>query len=78
MKWFGASWGAPICDPAEHIETPDGEVCPGCTRTIRPESQGVQLPWVRDDGFVDRLDWHLECFTKVLGLTSATGPRPPR
>lgn len=66
MKWFGPSWGSPICHPDDRIETPDGEVCPVCTRTIRPGDDGVQLPWVREDGFVDALDYHRACLLHSL------------
>lgn len=70
MKWFGESWGAPVCDPEDHIETPVDEVCPGrlCVRKIiREGDRGISVPWVHD-GFVDTLDWHLNCFLHELGI----------
>lgn len=66
MKWFGESWGAPCCDPEDHVETPDGEACPGCIRSIRPGDCGFVLAAVLEDGFVDSIAWHRTCFIKTL------------
>jgi hypothetical protein len=72
MNWFGESWGAPCCEPATHIETPDGEACPGCNRSIRPGDQGVEIPFLSDDPRDPViLDWHLDCFLKDLGIKRA-------
>lgn len=72
MKWFGESWGAPVCHPEEHVETPDGEVCPECIRSIRPGDQGFVLPYVNGAGSVGPLSYHRVCLERALGVT----PRP--
>lgn len=74
MKWFGPTWGAPICIPREHVEVPVGEACCICNRTIREEDQGVEIPgvegdWPRDERIEVRLTfWHLNCFLRNLGV----------
>lgn len=44
-RWFGDSWGAPVCMPERHVATPDSAPCAGrCGRRIGPGDQGVMLP----------------------------------
>lgn len=74
MKWFGESWGAPCCTPEEHIETPDGEACPGCQRSIRMGDQGVELPYLGTDKTWDWLDYHLDCFLEEIGIKEKNAP----
>jgi hypothetical protein len=60
MRWFGESWGAPICEECPHEETPVGEDCIHCHVTVLPGDQGVFYA----NGPVA----HLEClFRAVLG-----------
>jgi hypothetical protein len=66
VKWFGESWGAPICDDTQHVETPDGEACPVCSHSIRPGDQGFELPFTHEDGFVDTLAYHRACLLAAL------------
>jgi hypothetical protein len=40
MPWFGESWGAPVCDPADHVETPVGAVCLWCVDLIDEQDSG--------------------------------------
>lgn len=68
VKWFGESWGAPICDPRTHIETPDGEACPECHKSIRPGDQGLEIPFIGRPEDPTVLDWHLDCFLKSIGI----------
>ena len=68
VKWFGKTWGAPICDPHTHIETPDGEACPGCMKTIRDGDQGVEIPFSGGPEDPPVLDWHLNCFLAEIGI----------
>jgi hypothetical protein len=70
MKWFGESWGAPCCDPEEQVPVPDGEVCPRCMHSIRPDDQGIEMAYLLEDGDVDTLSWHRRC------LMDAIIPRP--
>lgn len=71
--WFGASWGAPFNENYPRIAVPDGEVCPGCQGTIRPEHRGVSVPCVLEDGFADTLSYHLGCYQRELE-PPRTGP----
>lgn len=81
MPWFGESWGAPVCDPAEHVETPFGAVCIHCDELIDEDDAG----FVYMNGPVA----HRDCFIRgavgglnhVLGRCSCCGgtepPDPP-
>lgn len=68
MKWFGESWGAPVCTTTEKVEVAPDTPCFSCSKPILPGDRGVVLP------FVGRLDdsgefpWHLDCFLESLGL----------
>lgn len=41
VRWFGKSWGAPVCDPRYHVETPLGEVCLECAGAVVDGDQGL-------------------------------------
>lgn len=41
MKWFGQSWGAPLCRDLEHIPTPAGLLCVHCEEPIDWADQGI-------------------------------------
>lgn len=38
--WFGKSWGAPVCTPEDHRQTPEGEVCIYCGEPIEAHENG--------------------------------------
>lgn len=64
MKWFGDSWGAPVCDPEHQTETPVGEVCTLCGEPVTAGDQGLMVPHV--PGGI--LPQHIDCFlAQVLG-----------
>ena len=72
-QWFGTSWGAPVCDPADHVPTPVGQDClMGCGRVIAADDQGLVLPhsYLDDEGEVrgELRGQHLDCFLKAVGL----------
>ena len=46
MKWFGKSWGAPICTKESHAETPVGEPCQWCEEPIEEDECGLLIPTV--------------------------------
>lgn len=47
MRWFGESWGAPVNETTDHVDTPVGESCAqGCGRPIAEGDQGVLIPGV--------------------------------
>ena len=75
--WFGESWGAPICAPEGHRETPVGLECGRCGVPIAADSQGILTPLVgglasepTPDGealvYVTRLAWHLDCWLESI------------
>ncbi len=41
VRWFGDSWGAPICDPDYKIDRPVGTKCLECARPITGRDRGV-------------------------------------
>jgi hypothetical protein len=45
VKWFGKSWGAPVCDPDTHVAVPVGESCVHCDEQINMRDAGVILPY---------------------------------
>lgn len=82
-KWFGESWGAPVCEPGSHIAIPVGMPCAGHEhmherawdiRGNRPRSavieqwdQGVLLPYYAAGNEVDLLAYHLDCWLHEVG-----------
>ncbi len=68
MKWFGPSWGAPVCSYAEHVETPAAP-CYLCGKAFGPEDRGVTMPFFDpSDGEHTTLSACLGCFLEALGL----------
>lgn len=67
MKWFGASWGAPVCAPEDHAPVPGG-ACAVCEKQFRDDDQGVILPFVGGPDDPPELPYHLACFRDALGL----------
>lgn len=69
IKWFGKSWGAPLCKDTEQVETPIGQRCDVCEQKIVFDDQGVMVSG--PDGFVPH---HIDCFVdRVVGPTLAPG-----
>jgi len=60
--WFGESWGAPCCDPAEHVVTPTGASCVECDRRIAEGDQGFILPGSPTRPMV----YHHICFLRTV------------
>lgn len=63
IRWFGATWNAPLCTPEAKQDTPIGAVCPSCGSPIKPEQRGVTLP--KGEGAAD--SYHLACIRYQLG-----------
>lgn len=69
-RWFGPSWGAPVCDPRAHIPTPVGFSCGGCDHEIIDGDNGVVYPYW-DGHSVTPMAWHRECnLRQVLGCSA--------
>lgn len=76
--WFGQSWGAPACEPEDHIPVPVGSLCLQCKEPILVHDQGVTMPLVSLEGeeYVTRsLAYHLDCWLKHI---LPHGPDCPR
>ena len=79
VRWFGRSWGAPVCRPAANVPTPVGEPCAwgGADLPIHLGDQGVGVLDVTTGRFV----WyHLDCWLRWVagGLASESlDPRGP-
>jgi hypothetical protein len=66
VRWFGDSWGAPVCEPRTHIETPVGDDCAGCERAIQAEDIGITMPSVSVADALGRATFHLDCFMREV------------
>ena len=76
LRWFGESWGAPVCDPEQHVETPVGMVCIGHDHLHSDRSafivagdQGVTMPYVRRTAPLVWVAFHLECWLHEVGAS---------
>lgn len=65
MNWFGESWGAAVCSPVSHAETPIAEPCAWCMELIEDGDVGVIIPSMGERGF-DRVPFHLECHLRTI------------
>lgn len=65
MKWFGANWGAPICEELEQVPIPVEERCFHCKGDFMNLDRGVVLPYHSAEGIQDTF-WHLVCFKKTI------------
>jgi len=76
MKWFGESWGAPVCE-GEHVETPVGVLCAHCDEPIEAGDQGIMMDGGYEYNVEDVVEkrvrfeshpWHHDCFLRsVIG-----------
>lgn len=68
--WFGQSWGAPCCDPEDHVPTPIGRPCLRCREPIREGDQGLVQPVVgayAPSGYHYGFEpLHIDCFLKGI------------
>jgi hypothetical protein len=44
VRWFGESWGAPVCEPSTKVAEPVGASCLFCPHAIMPGDSGFLLP----------------------------------
>jgi hypothetical protein len=66
VKWFGESWGAPVCHPLDHAETPVDSQCIFCPRSILEDDDGFLLPHYTGEGEVVTVAAHRECFVRSI------------
>lgn len=67
MKWFGESWGAPVCHALDWIETPAGEPCIYCPRPVGVHDQGFALPHLGAEDVVV-VYAHRACLLRAVGV----------
>lgn len=72
VRWFGESWGAPVCSPDRRVATPAGEPCYLCERPLAQGDIGLVVPFHGGAPGVYKLAAHHSCFMRHLGL----GPGP--
>jgi hypothetical protein len=85
MRWFGESWGAPVCESTKQAQTPLGKLCAHqCGHSIRPGDAGLLIPYssscliseiepmltIIDDR--PHLAYHLVCFFDEIGIRGKT------
>lgn len=58
MNWFGESWGAPVCNPADKVETPVGQRCQWCLELFGSEDCGLVMLGGEAE--------HRECFLRAV------------
>lgn len=74
VRWFGESWGAPVCEQANHIETPVGMPCGGHEHLhstpdswlIHEHDQGITVPYHGAEG-ISTIAYHLDCWLHEIG-----------
>lgn len=68
MKWFGESWGAPVCDGPQ-LNTPVGLPCARCHVEIIEGDRGVVIPHHEFGGaYAEERPWHLDCMMQEVGV----------
>jgi hypothetical protein len=69
VRWFGESWGAPVNETTEHVETPVGQPCEECRVQIKADDSGFLIPdAVPLLGEAHESPWHFDCLMRhVLG-----------
>lgn len=68
VQWFGESWGAPVNEPENEIETPLLVQCIRCFEWFHFGDQGLSIPAslsISPDG---RVYYHLHCFMQEIGV----------
>ena len=65
MKWFGDSWGAPVCTELEKVPVPITELCFACGGEFVELDRGLVLPYDDKSGTRDTF-WHRTCFLKSI------------
>lgn len=78
VRWFGASWLAPVCRADAHINTPLGELCLQCEEALESGDQGIGVPFMSGQRPrpEPRMVWyHLRCWLEAIGAPNMQEPR---
>jgi hypothetical protein len=65
MRWFGESWGAPVCAEEDRVEVPVGRPCLGCGVAIEAGGSGLVIPFLGVEAETEE-PWHLDCFLRSI------------
>lgn len=68
MRWFGESWGAPVCEPENEVPIPLGWICESCGVAFAEGDRGVTLVYYDEEGRRD-FPLHLDCLLDSVGPT---------
>lgn len=71
MKWFGESWGAPVCEPDDHVDRPDAS-CVYCMKPLIVGDQGLVVPFAGGPGDPIEVAFHRKCFMRSVREQNAT------
>jgi len=69
LRWFGPSWGSPICREERHEPVPVGQPCFRCEKPIQTDASGILMWHMGEDPNKDGYKpYHYECFSKFFHL----------
>lgn len=81
LRWFGESWGAPVCDPRAQVRAPVGAVCIGHDHLHSARSsfieygdQGVTMPYLGGYALPGGVVYHLDCWLHEIGVDRLAEP----
>lgn len=66
MRWFGEDWGAPVCEEAEHVDTPVDNQCLYCPHPIDEGDVGFEMPYLGRAGRISVVFAHRDCLLRVI------------
>ena len=68
LRWFGATWGAPVNDPRAEIPVPLGEDCLRCHFLFDSADRGLAVAASTEISASGQVFYHLECWLDELGV----------
>lgn len=88
IRWFGKSWGAPICGYSYQVPAPVGELCLSCRKEIVEGERGFVMAGSMgiDHTFTMEIDgklysllcaYHVDCFLESILPGESTIARVP-
>lgn len=77
IRWFGASWGAPVCEEENHVDTPTG-ACLQCNLAINPADQGFLVAFLSPGSQISFVAYHRACFLRTIIGTIYSDPASKR
>lgn len=62
LRWFGPSWGAPLCSEDRQSPAPVGQPCFRCAKPIQANTSGILMWHMEEDPNEDSYKpYHREC-----------------